>query len=53
MLFWITQSFLQIKYCIDNVLIVYKLRVFDSKWLNLLTKWGIVVKCGKILYNFA
>jgi hypothetical protein len=37
----------------SNELIVHKLRVFNRKWLNLLTKWYIVVKCGNIFYIFA
>jgi hypothetical protein len=49
----ITQSFLQFKQKKANDLIVHKLRVSVSKWLNLLTKWDIVVKCGNILYIFA
>jgi hypothetical protein len=36
-----------------NDLMLYKLRVFIQKWLNLLTKWYIVVKCGNIFYIFA
>lgn len=36
-----------------NLLTVYKLRVFVPKWLNLLTKWYIVVNCGNIFYIFA
>lgn len=53
MLFRKKQAFLQIIDVLANFLIVYRLGVFGQKWLNLLTKWYIVVKCGKILYIFA
>ena len=34
-------------------LIAYKLTLFNVKWLNLLTKWYLVVNCGNIFYIFA
>ena len=37
----------------SNGLIVHKLRVFIEKWVNLSTKWYIVVKCGNFFYIFA
>jgi MraZ protein len=36
-----------------NSLAISKLSISGVKWLNLSTKWVIVVKCGKIFYIFA
>ena len=52
-LFFNDVIFLTNKKNIPNVLIVQKLTVFIRKWLNLLTKWYIVVECGNIFYIFA
>lgn len=38
---------------VGNNLILVKLGFLGKKWLNLLTKWYIVVKCGRIFYIFA
>ena len=51
--FFITICFLQIKQTTPNALIDYKLRFLDRKWVNLLTKWYIVVNSGNIFYIFA
>lgn len=51
--FYIILCFLQITVMKSNVLIVYILSLLDVKWVNLLTKWYLVVNCGNIFYIFA